>query len=217
MSVHLSSRCESSVSISLTQRLPGSGSKTLSIIRPAQPVQVAVLFPARGLLLRLGLCSRACFGCCCLPLLFLGCHLVLLDRVFGAWLDAIRQPVLPRPHEFVASETSMVRGGESTPEQAAPAGPTAGTAAFKVVWCAHKACGSYTENVDGADRLERVPLWLRGRRWRQARGGSDDTHKMRGVSSTNAYAEHFVRTVRAGCLDWLLILGRCHLERTLGS
>jgi len=31
----------------------------------------------------------------------------------------------------------------------------------------------------------------------------------------NAYAEHFVRTVRAECLDWLLILGRRHLESVL--
>src|SRR5436309_3805753 len=31
----------------------------------------------------------------------------------------------------------------------------------------------------------------------------------------NAYAERFVRTVRAECLDWLLIVGRCHLERVL--
>jgi putative transposase len=30
-----------------------------------------------------------------------------------------------------------------------------------------------------------------------------------------AYAERFVRTVRAEYLDWLLILGRCHLERVL--
>ena len=31
----------------------------------------------------------------------------------------------------------------------------------------------------------------------------------------NAYAGRFVRTVRAECLDWLLIIGRRHLERTL--
>ena len=29
----------------------------------------------------------------------------------------------------------------------------------------------------------------------------------------NAYAERLVRTIRAECLDWLLILGRGHLER----
>ncbi len=31
----------------------------------------------------------------------------------------------------------------------------------------------------------------------------------------NAYAERFVRTVRSECLDWLLILGRRHLEHVL--
>ena len=31
----------------------------------------------------------------------------------------------------------------------------------------------------------------------------------------NAIAERFVRTIRAECLDWLLILNRRHLERVL--
>jgi putative transposase len=31
----------------------------------------------------------------------------------------------------------------------------------------------------------------------------------------NAYAERWIRTVRAECLDWLLIVGRGHLERIL--
>jgi putative transposase len=33
----------------------------------------------------------------------------------------------------------------------------------------------------------------------------------------NAAAERFVRTVRVECLDWLLILGRRHLERVLST
>jgi putative transposase len=31
----------------------------------------------------------------------------------------------------------------------------------------------------------------------------------------NAYAERWVRTVREGCLDWMLILGRRHLQVAL--
>jgi transposase InsO family protein len=32
----------------------------------------------------------------------------------------------------------------------------------------------------------------------------------------NAFAERWVRTVRTECLDWMLVLGRRHLERVLG-
>jgi putative transposase len=31
----------------------------------------------------------------------------------------------------------------------------------------------------------------------------------------NAFAERWVRTVRTECLDWMLVLGRRHLERVL--
>jgi transposase InsO family protein len=33
--------------------------------------------------------------------------------------------------------------------------------------------------------------------------------------NANAYAERWIRTVRAECLDWLLISGRGHLEQVL--
>jgi transposase InsO family protein len=33
----------------------------------------------------------------------------------------------------------------------------------------------------------------------------------------NAYAERFVGTVRRECLDWVLVIGRRHLEQVLGS
>ena len=35
------------------------------------------------------------------------------------------------------------------------------------------------------------------------------------VPKANAYAERWVRTVRAECLDWLLTVGRTHLEQVL--
>jgi transposase InsO family protein len=35
------------------------------------------------------------------------------------------------------------------------------------------------------------------------------------VPNANAYAERWIRTVRAECLDWLLIVGRGHLEQVL--
>ena len=55
-------------------------------------------------------------------------------------------------------------------------------------------------------------------------GGFDEVFRSEGCDviqapvrapNANAYAERWVRTVRADCLDHLLIVGRCHLERVL--
>jgi putative transposase len=35
--------------------------------------------------------------------------------------------------------------------------------------------------------------------------------------NANAHAERRVGTVRAGCLDWILVRGRRHLERVLAG
>jgi transposase InsO family protein len=45
--------------------------------------------------------------------------------------------------------------------------------------------------------------------------GIEVVHTPVHAPQANAYAERFVRTVRNECLDWLLILGRRHLEHVL--
>ncbi len=55
-------------------------------------------------------------------------------------------------------------------------------------------------------------------------GSFDEVFRSEGIKTihtpirapqANAYAERFVRTVRGECLDWILILGRRHLEHVL--
>ena len=57
-----------------------------------------------------------------------------------------------------------------------------------------------------------------------ARFDEDDVFRSEGAAvlvtplqapNANAYAERWIRTVRAECLDWLLISGRGHLEQVL--
>jgi putative transposase len=94
-----------------------------------------------------------------------------------------------------------------------------------------------TANPDGAwvTQQARNLLLTLGERGRQLRfvlcdrdakfsRGFDDVFAADGIKvlrtpvqapRANAYAERWVRTVRAECLDWLLIVGRAHLERVL--
>ena len=92
-----------------------------------------------------------------------------------------------------------------------------------------------TKNPDSAwvtqqARNLAVGEWLRGIRFvirdRDAKfsGPFDDVFRSEEVRiiktpirapRANAFAERWVRTVRAECLDWILVLGRRHLERVL--
>ena len=77
--------------------------------------------------------------------------------------------------------------------------------------------------LDGRGR--RVRFLLRDRDAKFSRS-FDDVFRVEGAEvlvtpvqapNANAYAERWIRTVRAECLDWLLIVGRGHLEQVLRS
>ena len=94
-----------------------------------------------------------------------------------------------------------------------------------------------TANPDGAwvTQQARNPLLVLGERGRRVRFllrdrdtkfccSFDEVFRSEGAEvlltpvqapNANAYAERWVRTVRAECLDWLLIVGRGHLDRVL--
>jgi putative transposase len=74
------------------------------------------------------------------------------------------------------------------------------------------------------ERGRRVRFLVRDRDAKFCRG-FDDVFRAEGAEAlvtpvqapnANAYAERWIRTVRAECLDWLLIVGRGHLEQALG-
>jgi putative transposase len=73
------------------------------------------------------------------------------------------------------------------------------------------------------ERGHRVRFLVRDRDAKFCRGfddvfGSEDVDVLVTpvqAPNANAFAERWVRTVRAECLDWLLIVGRSHLEQVL--
>jgi putative transposase len=73
------------------------------------------------------------------------------------------------------------------------------------------------------ERTRRVRFLLRDRDAKFCRS-FDDVFRSKGVEvlltpvqapNANAHAERWIRTVRAECLDWLLIIGQRHLDRVL--
>lgn len=85
-------------------------------------------------------------------------------------------------------------------------------------WTAQQA-----RNLAIADKLGTVHYLIHDRDSKFS-GAFDQVFRSEGISvihtpvrapRANAYAERFVRTIRNECLDWLLIIGRRHLEHTL--
>ncbi len=78
-------------------------------------------------------------------------------------------------------------------------------------------------NLAMGERLEGIRFMIRDRDAKYS-GPFDEVFRSEGVSivrtpirapRANAFAERWVRTVRTECLDWMLVLGRRHLERVL--
>ena len=80
-------------------------------------------------------------------------------------------------------------------------------------------------NLAVGERLQGVRFVIRDRDSKFS-GPSDEVFRFEGARiiktpirapRANAFAERWVRTVRAECLDWVLVLGRWHLERVLST
>jgi putative transposase len=93
--------------------------------------------------------------------------------------------------------------------------------------CTHNPSGAWVvqqaRNLSFTNALERTRFLIHDRDSKFT-ARFDEVFRSEGVRvihtpaqapQANAYAERFVRTVRNECLDWLLILGRRHLEHVL--
>jgi transposase InsO family protein len=78
-------------------------------------------------------------------------------------------------------------------------------------------------NLAVGERFEGIRFVIRDRDAKYA-GPFDEVFRSEGIRiiktpilapRANAFAERWVRTVRAECLDWMLVLGRRHLDRVL--
>jgi putative transposase len=94
------------------------------------------------------------------------------------------------------------------------------TANPSAAWVTQQARNLFLATADGGQRLRFV---LRDRDVKFCRG-FDDVFRAEGAEvvvtpvqapNANAYAERWIRTIRAECLDWPLIISRGHLEQVL--
>jgi putative transposase len=83
--------------------------------------------------------------------------------------------------------------------------------------------GQQARNLGFTDVLERMRFLIHDRDSKFTAAfdevlcseGIEVIHTPVQAPGANAYAERFVRTVRNECLDWLLIIGRRHLDKVL--
>ena len=154
----------------------------------------------------------------------------------------VGEPCEEKPHarfDGGREETNASRRNVARPK-APPAYPTAPLRRFYVLFfielesrrvhlagCTTNPTGAWVtqqaRNLGFTGVFERIRFLIHDRDSKFA-ASFDEVFRSEGIKviqtpirapQANAYAERFVRTVRAECLDWLLIIGRRHLESVL--
>jgi putative transposase len=86
-----------------------------------------------------------------------------------------------------------------------------------------RVCEPYARNLSFTDLFTHMRFLIHDRDSKFS-AAFDEVFRSEGIKvihtpirapQANAYAERFIRTIRAECLDWLLIVGRRHLEGVL--